>query len=377
MRHSYPFVSLPGILRGRTHALSFSHAAKSVATIPSVVTQSHGSCQLFKLLPSHHSPVTFFTAQLVEMPPQVRGDVPAASHAAIHAETRATDRNAETCPPIISGLHIWAAPRESVPPIDQPVDQLSPPLVPFKDLPFPRSERAKVGACAIRWQFTGHFNLNKEENSARGSLTIQVKRYLEYRGFMDPAFTVIFPRNVGRGRFVDVNVGHKQMMDALASAPLLFRGARLQRHLVGCTLSRSALVVELTGFSQTDSHHRTAQTVARLLQPYAQVHDIWLEMRSSESDPAPQPSNKIMVLLETALDAGGYRDFSKVEALPGYLNVNGRECRLQYIGRRDWCTICRSSTIQFHTFNGCPDRRSRYCAPSFFRIAPFREDERG
>lgn len=128
----------------------------------------------------------------------------------------------ESFSPIVSGMHLWASHRQNAanaPPAGP--GTLPAPLVPWDDLPFPRSDRAKLAPSTIRWQFTGRFNLNCEEAVAQGSICIQVKRWLEHKGFPNPSFTVNFPRGAGRGRFVDVNVDHCQMV-ALADMPLVF-----------------------------------------------------------------------------------------------------------------------------------------------------------
>lgn len=257
---------------------------------------------------------------------------------------------------VATGLHLWAARRSNAGPVA--AGTLAPPMVPFEDLPLPRSDRAKLDPCTIRWQFTGRFSLNREEAVARGSLIIQVKCFLQFKNAYNPNFTVTFPRNVGRGRFVDVHVHHNSMQ-ALADAPLVFRGARLQRHLIGPTLPETALVIEITGGGQSSDKRETAQSIATVLQPYAQVHDVWLEMDNTDS--TPRPTNTFYALVSTTPTASGGVSPARVQAIPGHIKLHGKECILAYPGRLDWCTTCRSSITQFHSFEDCPRRRCFHC----------------
>ncbi|KAJ1025942.1 hypothetical protein NDA16_002568 [Ustilago loliicola] len=227
----------------------------------------------------------------------------------------------ESFSPIVSGMYLWASHRQNAsnaPPAGP--GTLPAPLVPWDDLPFPRSDRTKLAPSTIRWQFTGRFNLNCEEAVAQGSICIQVKRWLEHKGFPNPSFTVNFPRGAGRGRFVDVNVDHCQMV-ALADMPLVFRGARLERHLVGPALPKSAMVVETTGFSEADDFRLLARSLALFLQPYAKVHDVWLEMQCTNADATIRPTNRMVALIETAYTNQNCRDPSAVHAMSGPTRV--------------------------------------------------------
>ncbi|GAK63358.1 uncharacterized protein PAN0_003d1562 [Moesziomyces antarcticus] len=253
-----------------------------------------------------------------------------------------------------SAKHVWAASRPTA--SDMLADGLSAPLIPFEELPLIKSERSTLSSCCIRWRFTATF-FNRDQNLARGSLAIQVKRWLEHHGISDPCIglSVNFPILRGRGRFVDVHVAASSM-EVLAQAPLVFRGARLERHLVGLALSPSIMVVEVTGSNIADTG--VAQQLADVLAPFAQVHNIWLETRSHSQDTSIRQS-KMIALVETALSERGYCDWDNITAIPGYAVLNGRECRLDYVGRLDWCTFCRSQASSFHTSETClkvPDK---------------------
>ncbi|SOV09190.1 uncharacterized protein UDID_18287 [Ustilago sp. UG-2017a] len=56
--------------------------------------------------------------------------------------------------PIFTGRLVWSA------------KQSDKPAVPFKELPLPRSDRARVPPCTVYWQFVHNFNLNQEEDIA-------------------------------------------------------------------------------------------------------------------------------------------------------------------------------------------------------------------
>ncbi|KAJ1031514.1 hypothetical protein NDA13_001905 [Ustilago tritici] len=261
---------------------------------------------------------------------------------------------------VVMGHHFWAARRNTNAGPNCSPTELVPPLVPFEDLPLPRSDRARIAACTIRWQFTGHFNLNREDNVAHSSVTVQVKCYLEFKGFPNPVFTVNFPRGVGHGRFVDICVDPDRMA-ALSEAPLVFCGSKLQHHLIGPALPHSALVVEVSNFSENEDFLLLARTVALFLLPYAKVHDIFAEMHSTRGDPTLRAANKLVVLAETTSSANGSHNIAKVQAIPGYINIGGQHCELNYLGRLSWCTTCHSNTTQYHTFDNCPRRCCHNC----------------
>lgn len=73
---------------------------------------------------------------------------------------------------IYTGRHMWSSIRPSEP------GELSPPLVAYEELPFPKGDRAKLSSCTVRWQFIGRFSINREEDIARGSFRLQVRRFL-------------------------------------------------------------------------------------------------------------------------------------------------------------------------------------------------------
>ncbi|SPC64076.1 uncharacterized protein UHOD_11399 [Ustilago sp. UG-2017b] len=56
--------------------------------------------------------------------------------------------------PIFTGRLVWSAKQS---------DKLA---VPFKELPLPRSDHARVPPCTVYWQFVRNFNLNQEEDIA-------------------------------------------------------------------------------------------------------------------------------------------------------------------------------------------------------------------
>lgn len=70
-------------------------------------------------------------------------------------------------------------------------------------------------------------------------------------------------------------------MAALSETPLVFRGATLQRHLIGPALPHTALVVEVLGIPEGEDLPSLAGTVAQLLFPFVQVHDIWAEIHTT------------------------------------------------------------------------------------------------
>ncbi|KAJ1032690.1 hypothetical protein NDA16_000712 [Ustilago loliicola] len=259
--------------------------------------------------------------------------------------------------PIITGRHIWAARRATSGPPGTPI----PPLVPYEDLPFPKSDRAQLPPCTVRWQFVGRFSLNREEQIACGSFHIQVRRYFTQKGIINAKLTVTFPRGVGRGRFVDITTDAAHL-PTLSEVPLVFNGTGLQRHLIGSILPKTAMVVEIAGFSTAVDLTTTACLITHGLQPFAQVHDIWMQQISFPDDPEPQDFNKLAALVTTtAKGPEGGVDPADVHAIPGFIKINGKDCKLSYVGRLDWCTTCGSSSQIFHGFDNCPRRRCYRC----------------
>ncbi|CDR87181.1 related to Retrovirus-related POL polyprotein [Sporisorium scitamineum] len=205
---------------------------------------------------------------------------------------------------VLLGKHLWAACHDK-PDILAP-GAISKPLVPYEDLPFPKSDCAKLSNSTICWQFTGHFNLNKEEGIDQGSLVIQVQHYLELKRAKDRFFLVHFPCGVGHGRFVDIQV-HQDTMPILAKAPLVFCGACLQHHLVGLSLPKTAPVIEITGFSPDDINKDFGRNIALLLQLF-----------SIGDNPTLFPNNKVVALVETIASTEGNCDPNRVSAIPGW-----------------------------------------------------------
>lgn len=184
---------------------------------------------------------------------------------------------------------------------------------------------------------------------------VQVKRFLQFKNASIETILVNFLRFVGRGRFVDINVRHTALA-ALAEAPLVYRGARLQRHLVGPALPRTALVVAIIGPSDKFLGQDIAREAALSLQPFAKVHDVWLECSATNVEPEPRPTNRILVLVDTTPMPNGGRDINRIRVIPGYAMLGGRECALEYEGRLEWCTTCRSRSTSYHCFDNFPRR---------------------
>lgn len=79
---------------------------------------------------------------------------------------RFAEPDLDTITTVITGQHVWAARRTNAAAPSPAPGAKAPPLVPFEDLPAATADSARIAACTIRWQFTGRFNLNKEENLA-------------------------------------------------------------------------------------------------------------------------------------------------------------------------------------------------------------------
>lgn len=258
--------------------------------------------------------------------------------------------------PIYTGRHLWSAVRPT------PPATLSPPLVAYDELPFPKSDRAKLPPCTVRWQFTGRFSLNREEDIARGSFRVQVRRFLTAKGAASVDCNVNFPRNIGRGRFVEITVAPESLA-TLAEVQLVFNGSPLQRLFVGPALPKTAMVVEVLGIPSANARSETARYIALSLHPFIRVHDVWVAQISYANDPTPpEDTNRMQVLVSSVAGTDGGIDPSKVHNIPGYIRIGGVECEVSYIGRLPWCTTCCSVAASFHKFENCPRRRCFRCS---------------
>ncbi|SYW75318.1 uncharacterized protein UBRO2_00553 [Ustilago bromivora] len=141
---------------------------------------------------------------------------------------------------IYTGRHMWSSIRPSEP------GELSPPLVAYEELPFLKGDRAKLPPlyCPLA-------NVAKTDSS------------------------VNFPRGVGRGGFVEITVG-SSTPTALAQVNLVFSGSPLQRLFVGPALPKTAMVVEVLGVPASNAKNETARYIALRLQPFVNVHDVWV-----------------------------------------------------------------------------------------------------
>ncbi|SYW78394.1 uncharacterized protein UBRO2_02586 [Ustilago bromivora] len=249
--------------------------------------------------------------------------------------------------PIYTGNHVCSATRSHV--------------VAFEELPLPKSDRAKLPPCTIRWQFTGRFNLNREEGIARGSLLVQARRYLEAKGIRQPDCLVNFPRGVGRGRYVKITVPDTQLA-TLSDVPLVFNGARPQRLFVGSAIPLNYLVIEILGVPHAHASLETARYIATSLRNYVQVHDVWVAQISYANDPTPPAdTNRLVALVSTPRGSDGGLDPTKLHAIPGFLRNGNSDCKLVYMGRLQWCPTCRGNTGRLHTFEDCPRRKCFRC----------------
>lgn len=238
------------------------------------------------------------------------------------ATAAAAEPDQSAIAPIITGRHIWAARRATSAPPGSP----TPPLVPYEDLPFPKSDRAQLPPCTVRWQFVGRFSLNREEKIACGSFRIQVRSYFAKHGITNATITVTFPRGVGRGRFVEVIVpaAHLQFVK---DGPLVFNGEPLRRMFVGPALERTSLVFEVLGFPIANALKETGRCIAQALKECVQVHDVWVAQISYADDPAPpEDTNRLHLLVTVPPGSDGGMDPTKQHAIPGFLRIGKHEC---------------------------------------------------
>lgn len=250
---------------------------------------------------------------------------------------------------IITGRHVWSATRSDA-------------LVPFEDLPLPKTDRAKLPPSTIRWQFTGEFSPNCDEGLALVSLRKQLKAYMAARGVKDFKCMVNFPIGTGRNKMVDITILPQHLMVA-SGATLVYRQSKLQRLFVGPALDFNYFVIEIKGFTYTNSTPGTATRIWAGLRQYVKVHDIWMRQISyaDDDDEPPQDQNIYLALVSVQKDDENRIDPGLLAAIPGYIKIGADELTLSFTGRLDWCTTCKSRTELFHTFETCPRRQCNKC----------------
>ncbi|CDR98901.1 hypothetical protein [Sporisorium scitamineum] len=211
--------------------------------------------------------------------------------------------------PIYTGKHLWSGKRPTEP---MPPGTICAPEVAYEELPSPNGDRAKLPPCTVRWQFTGAFNLNRDEGIARGSFRVQVRHALAAKKMVNVDCAISFPRGTGRQKLVEITV-----------AP---------------------------------------DVLATLAEPYVRVHDVWATQISFLNDPTPpEDTNNMVALVSSAVSADGGIDPARVHAIPGYIKLGGADCELHYVGRLAWCTTCKADAGNFHLFELCPRRRCYNC----------------
>lgn len=223
--------------------------------------------------------------------------------------------------PIYTGRHLWSAIRPTT------LDALPPPLDTYEEFPFTNSDRTKLPPCTVRWQFTRRFSINREEDVARGSFRVQVRRYLASKSAVNTDCTVNFPRGVGRGRFVEVTVSPENLA-ILAEAQLVFNGSQLQRPCVGANLPKTSLVIEVLEIPLRNAWSETAADIAILLQSHARVHDIWVARVSNSSNSTPPEDTNKMVVLASLTPWRGWGRRPEVIPLSSRIPQDWR-CRMQ------------------------------------------------
>lgn len=264
--------------------------------------------------------------------------------------------------PIYTGRFVWSAKKATQP------------LVPYEELPFKKSDRAKLPALTVRWEFTGKFSLNRDEDIARGSLRVQASRYLVQHGVTAPECVVNFPEGVGKNRFVDIRVPLEQFSH-LKDAPLVFNKSKLQRIFIGPAFPPNYLVIGVGNVPPYGADPITARQIALALRQFVAVHDIWISQVSYADDPTPPAdTNRWVALVSVEMETGGGIDPNKFHAIPGYIRLLENDCILSYIGRLDWCTSCRSQAEYYHDFNSCPRQRCFNCGKMGHRIANCNEE---
>lgn len=228
------------------------------------------------------------------------------------------------------------------------------PLFPYEELTFKKSDHARLSALTVRWELTGKFSLDREEDIARGSLRVQTRRYLEKQGVAALDCVVNFPEGMGRNRSVDIRVPLEQFSH-LKDAPLIFNKSKLQRISIGPAFPPNYLVIGIGNVPSYSADQVTARQIAFALQQYVAVPDIWVSQVSCANDPThPANTNRWLALVSIEMETGGGIDFNKIHVIPG---LRENDCTLTYIGRSNWCTSCKSQAEYFHNFSSCPHQR--------------------
>ncbi|TKY84965.1 hypothetical protein EX895_006045 [Sporisorium graminicola] len=306
-------------------------------------------------MPADRSTRRPFTAAPAPLPTQGHGGDLDASHANEQTNLESSidptedqdflpEPDLDAFVPIYTGRHVWSATR-------------SDPLVPFEDLPLPKTDRAKLPPCTIRWQFTGKFFSNRDEGPALGSLRKQMCDYLHARSFPDANCMVKFPKGTGRNKMVDITVLQPHLA-AASEAILVFRQAKLQRLFVGPALDFNYFVIEIQNLPYTAAWTGTARLIWAALHQYVQVHDIWVRQVSYAADgKAPQDENIYLALVSVPKDKDNRIDPIILAVIPGYIKIHDNEMPLAFAGRLDWCSTCRSRAEYYHTFETCLKRQ--------------------
>lgn len=212
------------------------------------------------------------------------------TRATVEASTATAEPSQADIVPIHTGRHLWSAIHPT------PPATLSPPLVAYEELPFPRSDRAKLPPCTVCWQFTGRFSVNREEDIVCGSFCVQVRRFLTAKSATSVNCTINFPRGVGRGRFVEITIAPESLA-ALAEVLLVFNGSPLQQLFIGPALLKTAMVIEVLGIPNANACSKTACYIALSLHPFICVHDVWVAQLSYANDPTPpEDTNHMQVV---------------------------------------------------------------------------------
>ncbi|SPC65742.1 uncharacterized protein UHOD_12171 [Ustilago sp. UG-2017b] len=142
---------------------------------------------------------------------------------------------------IYTGRHMWSSIRPSEP------GELSPPLVAYEELPFPKGDRAKLPPlyCPL---------------AVHGTIQHQPRRG-HCSWILSPSSSPLSCRPERRQ--------DRQLIN------LVFSGSPLQRLFVGPALPKTAMVVEVLGVPASNAKNETARYIALRLQPFVNVHDVW------------------------------------------------------------------------------------------------------
>ncbi|SPC60820.1 related to Retrovirus-related POL polyprotein [Ustilago sp. UG-2017b] len=248
--------------------------------------------------------------------------------------------------PIYTGRHLWSGKRPTEP---LPPGTICAPEVAYEELPLPNGDRAKLPPCTVRWQFTGAFNLNRDEGIARGSFRVQVRQALTAKKVANVACTISFPRGTGRQKLVEITIA-PDVLAALADVKLVFNGSTLQRLFVGPALPNTAMVVDIRGVPLSVSRLATARYIAL-------GYSNQLPQRPHATRRHNQHGGSRLIPPPVPMAAS-----TQPESMPFLATSNWvTNCELHYVGRLAWCTTCKADTANFHLFDLCPRRRFYNC----------------